>query len=195
MIVAHVIVVLILLVVLKSIVLRRDYFSPIGRYQYKGGWSLLLIVALLYILQATLVVYALPDELVFQAILLNLSHVGFTLLFLINRQLPGAKLAAVGLTLNLIVMLSNGGWMPITPKNIHDITPAWQVEVGTRPPSSKNIVLFREDTNLWFLSDAIRVNTPLRQSAMSAGDIVMLVGIALFFFRASEHTAVRDPTE
>jgi hypothetical protein len=106
------------------------------------------------------------------------------LLFL-NRHLPGAKIFVLGLVLNLVVMVANGGWMPVTPETSSFVHPARIVEVHARPPSSKNIVLARSETKLWILSDIIRLALPWERTAISIGDALLIVGAAQFIFQAT----------
>ncbi len=186
---AHIVIILIGLVLVKSAILRRDCFSHIAQHQYRGGWLLLVVIFSLYISQAMLVVYA-PGASTLQIILLNLSHIGFIVAFLLNRHLPGAKLAAIGLVLNLVVMLSNGGLMPLTPSNAKFVIPKWyatvdiDAQIGGRPPSSKNVILLAEQTKLQPLADTIRIASPWGQEGvLSFGDLLMLTGIALFIFK------------
>ncbi len=174
-------------ILLKSLLLRRDCFSHIARRQYQGGWLLVVVIFTLVISQALLVVYA-PGVSTLQIVLLNMSHIGFIVAFLLNHHIPGAKVAAGGLILNLVVMLANGGLMPLTPDNARFALPerhsAVTSQIGARPPSSKNIIRLAEQTRLQPLTDVIRIDSPWgRKSVLSFGDVLMLTGIALFLFR------------
>ncbi len=180
MILAYAFMFIIAMTVIKSIILRRDCFLEIGERRYKGGWFLLAAVFVVFVVQFKWVVFS-PVTSVLRIVFLNLSHIGFIIVFLVNRHLPGARWAVAGVVLNLIVMLLNGGLMPVTPENIQDIIPSWTVQTGVRPPASKNIVLTRGETRLWFLSDCIRVDIPGRCSAIALGDVVILVGMIRFF--------------
>jgi len=165
-----------------ALLLRRD-LSAIGKIPYRGGWKLITIVVALFAIQATLIVYA-PGQATLQMVMLILTQLALLLLFLINRHVSGAKLFALGTTLNLVVMVANGGWMPVTPENYQYIHPERTLELETRPPSSKNILLPRSETNLWFLSDIIRVRL-WRRWALSIGDVLLMVGAAQLIFQAT----------
>ncbi len=183
MILAHAVLILIALAVIRSLVLRRNYITPLGLRPYRGGWQVALGLMVLYFLQAALVVYA-PGETQSQALIFFVTHAGFAALLLVNRHIPGVKLAVLGIVFNLVVVLANGGWMPITPAAAHYVHPERPVpEIGIRPVSSKNIVLLKEDTNLWVLSDIIRVTVPWRRSAISIGDLLLVAGIAQSIFQ------------
>ncbi len=179
MILAYAVIIIILMTVIKSIILRRDCFVEIGLRRYKGGWLLLAAIFLVFIVQFAWVVFS-PVTSTHRIIFLNLSYAGFISIFLVNRHLPGARWAAFGVLLNLIVMLANGGLMPVSPENIQEIIPSWTVEIGARPPASKNIVLDPDDTRLYFLSDCIRIDIPGRCSAIAIGDIFIILGVIRF---------------
>src|SRR3712207_701242 len=73
-----------------------------------------------------------------------------------NRHLPGFWALGLGLVLNLLVIILNGGLMPISPETVMRVTPdapaeSWQV--GARLGTSKDIVLPVSATRLWWLSD------------------------------------------
>ena len=179
MILAYAIVILIVI----ALVLQRD-LSPIGRLSYRGGWIMLILVIGLFILQANFVIFA-AGQSTSQMILLLGSQILLTGLILLNYHIPGAKMFALGLILNIIVMGLNSGWMPITPETYNYVHPNRQVEVFTRPPNSKNIVIPQSETTLWILSDIIRVPVPWRRYAMSVGDVLLIVGVAQLIFLAS----------
>jgi len=98
-----------------------------------------------------------------------------------NRNLPGVKLIGLGLVLNLVVMIANGGWMPVTPEAVVKVGfsgLAPSLEPGTRLYSSKNIILPAEQTKLQFLSDIFVLARPFPvPSVFSAGDVVVAAGV------------------
>ena len=173
----------IILLVVLALLLGRD-LSAIGRVSFRGGEKLIVLVVGLYILQAVLVIYV-SGQALFQMIILILSQLALALLFFLNRRLPGARLFLLGLVLNLVVMVINGGWMPVTQSTYEYVHPGKTTEIGARPPLSKNIVLAREETNLWILSDIIPVILPWRRWAVSIGDILLIIGVTLFIFKTT----------
>lgn len=104
-----------------------------------------------------------------------------------NRKLPGFWLMGLGLALNLIVIIWNGGLMPVSTRTIKQITqdhPAANWEVGQRYAESKDIVLNEKDIRLRFLSDRFVLPdwVPYR-IAFSMGD--MFIGLGAFWFMSS----------
>jgi hypothetical protein len=173
----------IIVLIILAMLFRRD-LSALGQISYRGSWIFVGGVIGLFILQAGLVIYV-PGQSLWQMIILNLSQIALVSLFLLNHQLPGAKLFALGIALNVLVMVANGGWMPVTPEMTHFVHPDRPVVEQIRPSRSKNIILPRAETNLWILSDMIPVTLPWRRNAVSVGDIVLVAGAAQFIFQAT----------
>jgi len=107
------------------------------------------------------------------------------LVMMVNWTLPGIAIMTAGLVLNLVVMLANGGYMPIAPEalasaGLGDL--ALGAAAGSRLMATKDILLPRTMTRLWFLSDILVIPAPLR-SVASIGDVLIAVGVFLFFQR------------
>ena len=88
---------------------------------------------------------------------------------------------AAGFLLNALVILLNGGWMPISPAMVEKLTvgtPQVTWQVGERLAYSKDIVLAPEATRLWLLSDRFTLPDWINyQVAFSLGDILIFVGV------------------
>jgi len=86
-----------------------------------------------------------------------------------------------GFLLNTVVILLNGGWMPISPQTAKKILPAGSVDalkIGQRIGYSKDILLPPEETRLWSLSDRLTLPEWINyQVAFSVGDLLIFVGI------------------
>lgn len=86
-----------------------------------------------------------------------------------------------GFLLNALVILLNGGWMPISPTMVQKLLPnvtqsTWQV--GERLAFSKDVVLPPETTRLWFLSDRFTLPGWINyQVAFSLGDVLIFLGV------------------
>ena len=101
-----------------------------------------------------------------------------------NRKQPGFWALGAGLALNLAVIASNGGLMPVSPEVTTQLlqdmpSDAWQggERVGW------NVVLPDTATRLWWLSDHLLLPAwfPYRK-ALSVGDILIAFGAFWFLW-------------
>lgn len=129
----------------------------------------------------------------------SLGLVGSYLLLLLvvafNRHLPGLPLVGLGLTLNLVVMVANGGYMPISPEAVAQAGFNHLLlsdEPGARLASTKDVLLPRDMTNLWVLSDIFVLPEflPLR-SVFSIGDVLLASGVFVLFQKGTRRAAVQ----
>ena len=94
-----------------------------------------------------------------------------------SRRVRGIWLISVGAALNLVVILANGGRMPVAP------------ELATSMAGRANVgqyTLMGSQTNLNILGDWIKLG-PISQ-AYSPGDVLIAVGLAIVVF-----LAIRNP--
>jgi hypothetical protein len=89
--------------------------------------------------------------------------------------LPGVWLVSVGAALNLVVVVANGGRMPVAPELAGHL-----VERG----HIGQYVVMGPGTNIGWLADWIDVPGPLG-GAYSPGDVVVAIGIAVVAFLAT----------
>jgi hypothetical protein len=86
-----------------------------------------------------------------------------------------------GFLANFVVILANGGLMPISPDTIKKMVPTdfdLPYQVGERLGTGKDIVLNTANTRLAFLSDRIVLYDFLHYStAFSIGDIFIAIGV------------------
>jgi hypothetical protein len=124
-----------------------------------------------------------------------LNVLGAVLLLLVawfNRRIPGALLFATGLTLNLIVILSFGGRMPVLLPR--DFDPNSSVLAVLRNGLDPLHVALSHPQGLWFLGDVF--TTPGiggHYSLVSIGDLIMAAGIAYLIVRCSQRSARLRP--
>jgi len=100
-----------------------------------------------------------------------------------NRRLTAIRMVGLGVICNLLVILANGGWMPINPQTLAQINPGsipeqWPIQVHYG--YSKDIILLQEQTKLWVLSDILVLPSSFqRPTAFSLGDLLIALGIVM----------------
>lgn len=171
------------LVFLLGLMAAGGRVSNLAQIKVKRGW----LAPLAFLIQAYLIF--IPAEtggglLSTRSLILIFSNCLVFLVIWHNRQLPGLKLVGLGLLLNFLVIVLNGGFMPITPDTLvqigHD-SYAPRLETGYRVALTKNIVMEPGEARLWFLSDILVIPRPFPiPSAVSVGDLLIVVGV--FFF-------------
>ncbi len=147
---------------------------------FKHGW--LVVVGFLpqflaFYLPATSSL--IPDWLA--AVSLVVSQVILLAFCLLNRRLPGISLIIIGLGLNLIVILANGGFMPLPMETAAYLLPLEtfnRLESGGRlAAGSKDILLPLREITLPWLAD--RFYPPRGfpyQFVFSLGDVLIAAG-------------------
>ena len=97
----------------------------------------------------------------------------------LNRNLSGMSILMIGLLLNMVVMIANGGFMPINPATAERVVGTEKiasVEIESRI-GQKDILLPANDTRLEWLAD--RFLPPFGfpyQVAFSLGDVFIALG-------------------
>jgi hypothetical protein len=155
--------------------------AQIGRISLRSAWLALLALVLQW---PMLRAQAGPTEdLAVQQALFLLSHLLLLAFVWRNRRQPGILVVGLGVAGNLLVILANGGLMPITPETLVRINPGTSLEswsLGSHYGYSKDVILARGATRLWFLSDILVLPRPFPwPTAFSLGDLVIAAGIIL----------------
>ena len=136
--------------------------------------------------------HLLPDWLASIALLISL--ILFAVFAWRNRHLSGMPILLTGLALNFIVIVANGGWMPISPQTASRLAGSdvlGLVSLGSRF-GQKDILLLSQNTHFEFLAD--RLLPPAwfpYQVAFSLGDV--LVSLGIFWLLAHPSVKARIP--
>jgi hypothetical protein len=156
-------------------------FHRIAAIPLRSAWLALLAFVLQWpLLQAP----AGPVQLIgMQQALFLLSHLLLLGFVWRNRQLPGIQIVGLGVACNLLVIVANGGLMPIAPRTLVQINPGStlaQWPIGAHYGHSKDIILLQAEIRLWALSDILVIPPPFpRPTAFSLGDLLIAVGIVV----------------
>lgn len=121
---------------------------------------------------------SLPVQLV--SILLVSSQLILLIFSILNIRKVSFWPMIAGLFLNFLVIVLNGGWMPISPETVQRLLPNAQAgswAIGSRLGHGKDVVLNIADTRLWFLSDRLMLPDWIHyRVAFSVGDVLMSIG-------------------
>jgi hypothetical protein len=155
----------------------------LAHVEVKWAW----LAPLAFLMQAYLIFFPADTGLGLlsaRSLLLTASHLLLFVLVWQNRDLGGVKLIGLGLLLNFLVMVMNGGFMPITPDALVQIGydgNVAQMETGYIVGRTKNVVAEPGEARLWFLSDVMVIPRPFPiPTALSAGDVLIVLGVFLF---------------
>jgi hypothetical protein len=147
----------------------------------RSAWLALLALALqIPLLRAP---FGPPEQMGIQKSLFLLSHLLLLLFVWRNWRFTGIQILGLGVFYNLLVILTNGGYMPITPETLMRINPGSTLNhwpAGFHYGYSKDIILLRQDVTLWVMSDILVLPPPFPwPTAFSLGDLLIAAGIFL----------------
>lgn len=158
-------------------IFRKGNLRAFSQLNLKWGW----IFPLLLVVQLTVFMLQNKSEFLGQlsgSIYILVYIIGLLFLFL-NRKNPGFVLIFIGVFLNFLVMVVNGGRMPVSVESAAVLDPGY-IEALKESLYAKHTML-TSSTHLGFLGDVIPISDPYpRTQIISIGDIIMNIGI--FFF-------------
>ncbi len=173
---------------------RGGNLRRLANLPLRGGW----IAFLAFVLQAYDIYFPEPSWQGFSSlrvVVLIATYLAIFVVVWLNRTLPGIWLIGAGFAANFLVMLLNGGYMPITFEAVEQIghsRKALGTEPGARVMGTKDVVLPRDATIGWWLSDIFVLPPPFPiPSVFSLGDALIAAGV--FWLVQNAMCAVPSP--
>jgi hypothetical protein len=113
---------------------------------------------------------------IFRRILFVASYLLLIAFVFANVRRPSVALFGVGVLLNFLPIIANGGLMPITPETLQKTGDVPEdARVGEWVRDTKDVLLERDDVHLYYFSDRLTSDlSPFR--AFSIGDLVLISG-------------------
>ncbi|ASS66901.1 MULTISPECIES: DUF5317 domain-containing protein [unclassified Paenibacillus] len=151
----------------------------LSNVRIKGGWVfplLLILQFVLFYMQESIPFFA-----EFNGYFYMVIYVAGLILLTINRKQKGFGLLAIGVLMNFLVMVFNGGRMPVSLEAASVLKDPAFVEMLKNGDILYKHVLMDFHTRLAFLGDIIPLGPPYpRRQAISIGDVIMNIGV--FFY-------------
>ena len=170
---------------------RGGQFAQFKTLNLQSVWLVLSAFMAQLVLIYTPVVREASNEL--RLVVLAGSYLLLALFVWRNHRLPGMWLVAAGLGANALVILANGGYMPVTYAALVEAGKAHLVSTSTPGAlvfGSKDMLLPLASTRFWFLSDILVVPPPFPLSGvMSVGDVLLAVGMFWLITRTLDEPA------
>jgi len=115
-------------------------------------------------------------------LLFEISYLLLIFVAIVNLPRPGFLILGVGLLLNFLPIVANGGLMPVTAENLARIDQLDRIEgraEGDAIPRTKNVLKTKENTHFYVLSDRLVFDNPAYVPILSIGDLVIGVGLVV----------------
>jgi hypothetical protein len=157
----------------------RSGLAALSQIRIKGG----LVFPVLLVFQ--FILFYLHDEIPFIEqyngyMFMAVYAVGLYVLWL-NRKEKGFWWIFAGVALNFIVMLVNGGKMPVSIEATASVLDPVYVQMLTDGTAASKHFALNDSTILPFLGDIIPITSPYpRTQVISIGDVIMNFGIFIY---------------
>jgi hypothetical protein len=168
---------------------RKGNLRALSQLKLKWGWVFPLLLTI------QIIVFAFQNKINYLGqvsgyIYIAVYVLGLIFLF-INRKNPGFIIILIGVFLNFIVMVINGGRMPVSIEAASVLEPGY-VEALKQSLYAKHQML-TNSTKLGFLGDIIPLSKPYpRTQIISIGDVIMNIGVFVFIqFLMLNHPAAK----
>lgn len=144
--------------------LRGGSLEHLDRLRLRGFW---FYVAALF-LQAALTIRSFGNLKTFIPIIYSTSFLLLLAGAYLDRHVPGMRLTFAGLVLNALVIVINGGKMPVSIDSIL---------MSQQASQALTHVSFEDSSRLWLLGDIVRISLPSGHYLMfSPGDLLLAAG-------------------
>ena len=157
-----------------------------GKYVEIRGWYFLIIAALIQIILSLLKkIDSTSSNIIFKDYFLYLHSLSYVLMIVcivLNIKKNSMKLFLIGIIRNFIVILANGGQMPVSLNGIKGINEYVELPLKEFDIKHKGVT---PDTKLVYLADIILIPRPYPlPKILSIGDIFLILGLFLFLQEA-----------
>jgi hypothetical protein len=161
--------------------LRFGFFNglrALSNIRIRGGWIFPLLLVVQFVVYLNQEKYEFLIK--YSGYMFMLVYVTGLVVLLLNRKEKGFWFILSGVFLNFLVMLVNGGKMPVSLEAASVLDPVYTKMLLEGTVVSKHILL-NSSTHLSFLGDIIPLSSPYpRSQAISIGDIIMNFGIFIY---------------
>ncbi len=146
------------------------------KFRLRFGW-----LALVALLAQIIVMYVgFGEAEVLRRFVFSTTYVLLLAFVVLNWRRVGIMLVGVGMLLNFLAIVTNGGLMPISPAAMEKAglgDELAELELGDAVPASKNVLLDEADTHLQWLTDRFAWDSPGPFPVFSIGDVIIGAGL------------------
>lgn len=170
--------------------IRKGSLRGLATLKIKFGW----VFPLLFIFEFA--VFYLENKVAFLGDISNYLFIvvyviGLLLIWVNRKEHSGFYLIFLGVLMNFLVMVFNGGRMPVSEEAARILDPSY-IEALKQGLYAKHELLTKA-THLPFLGDIIPLTKPYpREQVISIGDVIMNIGIFMFIQKLMVQTKKID---